>query len=111
MSEELNKTADDGTIVDDGSGTAQAGAGTPEDATPDYEGLLASQNATIAALIEQNKSLNDQISAFVRNVGTSFDGATPTTGVYENPVQEEPPEDYVSLKDLGRAIGSRELNY
>lgn len=109
--EELNGNENPDIIETDESGTAQAGAGTPEDATPDYEGLLEKQNATIAALIEQNKSLNDQIAAFVRNTGTRIDNPAPETGIYENQVGPDLPDDYVPLKDLGKAFGSRELNY
>ena len=109
--ENLIENPDNAIIETSESGTAQAGQASPEDAKPDYEGLLKRQNETIAALIEQNKSLNDQIAAFVRNTGSRVDGATQTTGTYEDDTAPAIPENYVYLKDLGAAIGSRDKNF
>ena len=102
----LTGNAGKGNIVS--NETSGAGTGTPEDTPNTLEDLVKSQTETISLLIEQNKSLQNQLRETVRSQGTIIDGANETTGVFENvPPASQLPENYVSLKDLGKEFGKK----
>jgi hypothetical protein len=95
-----------------------AAGGTAEDALDEYKALLEQMKAQNQALIEQNKSLQNQFGILIRSgasVGRHGDsGSVPGSGntVLVDPVQDmgqtEPQEPYVSLAELGSRIGKRD---
>lgn len=104
--DDLTENASEDNIV--ANETSGAGAETPEDTPNTLEDLVKSQTETISLLIEQNKSLQKQLRETVRNQGTVIEDADETTGVFENQTPESKlPENYVSLKDLGKEFGKK----
>lgn len=91
-----------------------AAAGTAEDTLGAYKDMFGQMKAQNDALIEQNKSLQNQIGILIRN-GSSVghnSGSAPS-GVLDNSdsgsATVDPQEDhYVSLADLGSQIGKRD---
>lgn len=82
-----------------------AAAGTAEDTLGAYKDMFGQMKAQNDALIEQNKSLQNQIGILIRNgssVGHNSESAS--SGVLDN--QQE--DHYVSLADLGSQIGKRD---
>lgn len=91
-----------------------AAAGTAEDTLGAYKDMFGQMKAQNDALIEQNKSLQNQIGILIRN-GSSVghNSGSASSGVLDNPdsgsATGDPQEDhYVSLADLGSQIGKRD---
>lgn len=110
----LHETADDVNVSIKDTGDS-AGHGSPEDTQAEpmngvsaYERTIAAQNKTIEFLTRQVESLNEQMGAFVRSVGSQVpEDQRPENDAYANNAKREVPEDYVYLKDLGKEIGKR----
>lgn len=89
--------------------TGTAGEGTPEDTVQVYKDLVQQQKDEISALLENQKSMQSQINALIRNgasineAGGNGDSVPAASGAGDGDNQE----DYVSLADLGKEIGSR----
>lgn len=91
-----------------------AAVGTAEDTLGAYKDMFGQMKAQNDALIEQNKSLQNQIGILIRNgssVGHNSDSAS--SGVLDNfdsgSAMGDPQGDhYVSLADLGSQIGKRD---
>lgn len=81
--------------------TQTGGAGTPEDPAKVYKDMMAELEKQNTAMMEANRSLQEQIGQLIRN------GASAGT---PQPKQEpEPePEPYVSLAELGSELGKRD---
>lgn len=91
---------DDEGIIDDAGSDEAAGIRTPEDTVTRLEKMISEQNATIAALIEQNQQLSENLTNVVRS--------KPMSPVEEP--EDDPqvlPDDYEPLKDLGKQIGKK----
>lgn len=91
-----------------------AAAGTAEDTLGAYKDMFGQMKAQNDVLIEQNKSLQNQIGILIRN-GSSVghNSGSASSGVLDNPdsgsAMGDPQEDhYVSLADLGSQIGKRD---
>lgn len=91
-----------------------AAAGTAEDTLGAYKDMFGQMKAQNDALIEQNKSLQNQIGILIRN-GSSVghNSGSASSGVPDNTdsgsATGDPQEDpYVSLADLGSQIGKRD---
>lgn len=91
-----------------------AAAGTAEDTLGAYKDMFGQMKAQNDALIEQNKSLQNQIGILIRN-GSSVgrNSGSASSGVPDNTdsgsAMGDPQEDhYVSLADLGSQIGKRD---
>ena len=91
-----------------------AAAGTAEDTLGAYKDMFGQMKAQNDALIEQNKSLQNQIGILIRN-GSSVghNSGSASSGVLDNPdsgsAMGDPQEEhYVSLADLGSQIGKRD---
>lgn len=91
---------------------------TAEDTLGEYKALLEQMKAQNQALIEQNKSLQNQFGILIRNgahVGrhgdsTSVSGSGANGALNSNQYsgQSEPQEPYVSLAELGSQLGKRD---
>lgn len=101
--------------------TTGAADSTAEDALGalgEYKALLEQMKAQNAALIEQNKSLQNQFGILIRSgasVGRNGDsgsvsgsGSTDPVGFGQGTGQTGSQEPYVSLADLGSQIGKRD---
>lgn len=93
---------------------SSAAAGTAEDTLGAYKDMFGQMKAQNDALIEQNKSLQNQIGILIRN-GSSVghNSGSASSGVLDNSdsgsAMGDPQEDqYVSLADLGSQIGKRD---
>lgn len=91
-----------------------AAAGTAEDTLGAYKDMFEQMKAQNDALIEQNKSLQNQIGILIRN-GSSIghNSGSASSGVPDNPnsgstIADSQEEHYVSLADLGSQIGKRD---
>lgn len=97
---------------------ASAAGGTAEDTLDEYKSLLEQMEAQNKALLEQNRSLQNQFGMLIRSgahVGQHGSGDPVSgsgTGSLLDPVQgmgqPEPKEPYVSLAELGKEIGKRD---
>ena len=106
----LNNENDDVTILQEGNPIESAGDGMPEDTLSGFKKMVEAQNETIAALIEQNKSLQGQLTDYVRNNGFDVSGATQNTGTFENDVPATQREGYISLSELGKSFGRDDID-
>lgn len=98
--------------------TTSAAGGTAEDAQEEYKALVEQLMAQNKALIEQNKSLQNQFGILIRSGasverhGDSGSVSGPGNPDPLDPVQgmgqPEPKEPYVSLAELGSQIGKRD---
>ena len=98
--------------------TTSAAGGTAEDAQEEYKALVEQLMAQNKALIEQNKSLQNQFGILIRSGasverhGDSGSVSGPGNPDPLDPVQgmgqPEPQEPYVSLAELGSQIGKRD---
>lgn len=98
--------------------TPNAAGSTAEDALGEYKALLEQMKAQNAALIEQNKSLQNQFGILIRSgasVGRNGDsgsvsgsGSTDPVGSGQGMGQPGSQEPYVSLAELGSQIGKRD---
>lgn len=98
--------------------TAGAADGTAEDTPEGYRALVEQLMAQNNALIEQNKSLQNQFGILIRSgasVGRHGDsgsvsdsGSAGNAGSVQDMGQDEPQEPYVSLAELGSQIGKRD---
>lgn len=98
--------------------TTSAAGGTAEDAQEEYKALVEQLMAQNKALIEQNKSLQNQFGILIRSgasVGQHGDsssvsdsGSAGNAGFVQDSGQDEPQEPYVSLAELGSEIGKRD---
>lgn len=97
---------------------ASAAGSTAEDTLEEYRSLLKQMEAQNKALLEQNRSLQNQFGMLIRSgahVGQHGSGDPVSgsgTGSLLDPVQDsgqdEPQEPYVSLAELGKEIGKRD---
>lgn len=97
---------------------ASAAGGTAEDAQAEYRALVEQLMSQNKALIEQNRSLQNQFGILIRSgahVGRNGDGSsvsdpgsTGNGGFMPDMGQNEPQEPYVSLAELGKEIGKRD---
>lgn len=95
-----------------------AAGSTAEDTLGEYKALLEQMKAQNQALIEQNKSLQNQFGILIRNgahVGRHGDSASVSDSDANGalyPMQDsgqyEPQEPYVSLAELGSQLGKRD---
>lgn len=95
-----------------------AAGSTAEDTLGEYKALLEQMKAQNQALIEQNKSLQNQFGILIRNgahVGRHGDstnvsdgGANGALDSMRDSGQSEPQEPYVSLAELGSQLGKRD---
>ena len=100
--------------------TTSAAGGTAEDAQEEYKALVEQLMAQNKALIEQNKSLQNQFGILIRSGasverhGDSGSVSGPGNPDPLDPVQgmgqPEPKEPYVSLAELGSQIGKRDYS-
>lgn len=98
--------------------TTSAAGGTAEDAQEEYRALVEQLMSQNKALIEQNKSLQNQFGILIRSgahVGRNGDsgsvsdsGSAGNAGSVQDMGQDEPQEPYVSLAELGSQIGKRD---
>jgi len=100
--------------------TTGAADGTAEDTPEEYKALVEQLMAQNKALIEQNKSLQNQFGILIRS-GASVErhGDSGSVSGPGNPGpldsvqgmgQPEPQEPYVSLAELGSQIGKRDYS-
>lgn len=100
--------------------TTGAADGTAEDTPEEYKALVEQLMAQNKALIEQNKSLQNQFGILIRSGasverhGDSGSVSGPGNPDPLDPVQgmgqPEPKEPYVSLAELGSQIGKRDYS-
>ena len=100
--------------------TTSAAGGTAEDAQEEYKALVEQLMAQNKALIEQNKSLQNQFGILIRSgasVGRHGDSGSVSGPGNPDPLdpvqgmgQPEPQEPYVSLAELGSQIGKRDYS-
>ena len=98
--------------------TTSAAGGTAEDAQEEYKVLVEQLMAQNKALLEQNKSLQNQFGILIRSgahVGRNGDsgsvsdsGSAGNAGSVQDMGQDEPQEPYVSLAELGKEIWKRD---
>ena len=98
--------------------TTGAADGTAEDTPEEYKALVEQLMEQNKALIEQNKSLQNQFGILIRSGASverhGYSGSVSGTGSPDplDPVQgmgqPEPQEPYVSLAELGSQIGKRD---
>ena len=98
--------------------TTRAADGTAEDTPEEYKALVEQLMEQNKALIEQNKSLQNQFGILIRSgahVGRNGDsgsvsdsGSAGNAGSVQDMGQDEPQEPYVSLAELGKEIGKRD---
>lgn len=102
----------DGAIIEPDESAPGAGTVIPEEAPAQadanaYDAIIESQNAQIAALIEQNRSLTNQITELVRNGAMPHDSQAPIAS-------DETRPDYSGFTGFnGEPVSSdlRELGY
>ena len=92
-----------------------AAGSTAEDTLGEYKALLEQMKAQNQALIEQNKSLQNQFGILIRNgahvgrhgnsTNVSGSGANGAFDSMQDSGQTEPQEPYVSLAELGSQLG------
>ena len=97
---------------------ASAAGSTAEDTLAEYKALLKQMEAQNKALLEQNRSLQNQFGILIRSgahVGRNGDsgsvsdsGSAGNAGSVQDMGQDEPQEPYVSLAELGKEIGKRD---
>lgn len=95
-----------------------AAGSTAEDTLGEYKALLEQMKAQNQALIEQNKSLQNQFGILIRNgahvgrhgdsTNVSDSGANGALDSMQDSGQSEPQEPYVSLAELGSQLGKRD---
>lgn len=95
-----------------------AAGSTAEDTLGEYKALLEQMKAQNQALIEQNKSLQNQFGILIRNgahvgrhgdnAGVSGSGANGALDPIQDSGQTEPQEPYVTLAELGSQLGKRD---
>ena len=95
-----------------------AAGSTAEDTLGEYKALLEQMKAQNQALIEQNKSLQNQFGILIRNgahvgrhgdsTGVSGSGANGALDSMQGSGQSKPQEPYVSLAELGSQLGKRD---
>ena len=95
-----------------------AAGSTAEDTLGEYKALLEQMKAQNQALIEQNKSLQNQFGILIRNgahvgrhedsASVSGSGANDALYSMQDSGQTEPQEPYVSLAELGSQLGKRD---
>lgn len=95
-----------------------AAGSTAEDTLGEYKALLEQMKAQNQALIEQNKSLQNQFGILIRNgahvgrhgdsTSVSGSGTNGALDPMQNSGQTEPQEPYVSLAELGSQLGKRD---
>lgn len=100
------------------SGNASEGSAADSTAEDTLTKLFEQSQAQVAQLVEQNKSLQDQIGMLLRNGASVTDNngtSTPNndnTQTIGNMTQAQfeyrQSEEYVSLADLGREVGKRD---
>ena len=98
--------------------TTGAADGTAEDTPEEYKALVEQLMAQNKALLEQNKSLQNQFGILIRSgahVGRNGDsgsvsdsGSAGNAGFVQDMGQNEPQKPYVSLAELGKEIGKRD---
>lgn len=98
--------------------TTGAADGTAEDTPEEYKALVEQLMEQNNALIEQNKSLQNQFGILIRSgasVGQHGDSSSVSGPGNPDPLdpvqgmgQPEPKEPYVSLAELGSQIGKRD---
>lgn len=98
------------TIHKEGNPTENADNGKSEDTFSGFKQIMEAQNETIAALIEQNKSLQSQLTDYVRNNGFTVSNAGANTGTFENDVPANEREGYISLSELGKSFGRDDID-
>lgn len=100
------------------TGNASEGSAAGSSAEDTLTKLFEQSQAQVAQLVEQNKSLQDQIGMLLRN-GASVTDNNGTSTLNNDNTQKignmtqaqfeyKHSEDYVSLADLGREVGKRE---
>ena len=97
---------------------SSAAGSTAEDTLAEYRSLLKQMEAQNKALLEQNRSLQNQFGILIRSgahVGRNGDsgsvsdsGSAGNAGFVQDMGQNEPQEPYVSLAELGKEIGKRD---
>lgn len=98
-----------------------AAGSTAEDTLGEYKALLEQMKAQNQALIEQNKSLQNQFGILIRNgahvgrhgdsanvSGSGANGALDSMQDNGQSEPQEPQEPYVSLAELGNQLGKRD---
>ena len=95
-----------------------AAGSTAEDTLGEYKALLEQMKAQNQALIEQNKSLQNQFGILIRNgahvgrhgdsTSVSGSGANGALDSMQDSGQTEPQKPYVSLAELGSQLGKRD---
>jgi hypothetical protein len=95
-----------------------AAGSTAEDTLGEYKALLEQMKAQNQALIEQNKSLQNQFGILIRNgahvgrhgdsTSVSDSGTNDALHSMQDSGQSEPQEPYVSLAELGSQLGKRD---
>lgn len=76
-----------------------------EDTLSEYKALIEQIKAQNQALIEQNKSLQNQFGILIRNGASVGHNDSNTDSEHLEPTK---PEKYVSLAELGSEIGKRD---
>lgn len=114
MGDNLQTISQDDNVQTGNASEAGAAGSSAEDTLTK---LFEQSQAQVAQLVEQNKSLQDQIGMLLRNGASVTDNngtSTPndTTQKIGNMTQAQfdykQSEEYVSLADLGKEIGKRE---
>lgn len=95
-----------------------AAGSTAEDTLGEYKALLEQMKAQNQALIEQNKSLQNQFGILIRNgahvgrhegsASVSGSGANGALDSMQDSGLSEPQEPYVTLAELGSQLGKRD---
>ena len=106
----LNQQGEPGVSTNNGGNVSiepqapSAAGSTAEDTLGEYKALIEQMKAQNAALIEQNKSLQNQFGVLIRNGASTghYGGNKP------EPKPEPEPEPYVSLAELGSQLGKRD---
>lgn len=93
-----------------------AGDGTPEDTLGAYKSIIEQQKKQIDTMLDNQKSLQNQISVLIRN-GASPNGRNDTgnnvldgSGSGGNDSDHDSQEPYVTLAELGSEIGKRDFH-
>ena len=104
----LSTNEDDVTIIDDGNNMAADVSASEDTAFDDYRKEIERQTDLVNKLVEQNKSLTEQINILIRNGANVNDGKPTITEPVDTGIAGKYKDEFIPLEDLGKMMYKKE---